>query len=74
VAATLPAEDRLTALTVEAVQEQIQTVASALSTDELSAMASELGLGGEGLEAMLRDPAFAGLVAEELARAEAVDR
>jgi hypothetical protein len=56
-----------------AVEEQIQTVVAALSSDELSAVASELGLSPQEVEAMMQDAEFASLVAEELAQPEPVD-
>ena len=38
---------------------------SELSTDELDTIASELGLSPEEVEALVREPDFAALVAEE---------
>jgi hypothetical protein len=55
-----PAEDRL-----GEVDQQIQTVMSELSADELATIAGDLGLTPEEVEAMIQEPDFAALVAEE---------
>ena len=47
------------------VDQQIQAVMSDLPADELAAIASELGLSPEEVEAMVQEPDFAALVAEE---------
>ena len=49
------------------VEEQIQTVISELSADELAAIASDLGLSPDEVEAMVKEPDFAALVADEQA-------
>jgi hypothetical protein len=49
------------------VDAQIQTVMSELSTEELSVMARDLGLSMEEVEAIVRQPDFARLVAEQQA-------
>ena len=50
---------------LDQVDQQIQTVMAELSTDELDSIASELGLSPEEVEALVREPDFAALVAEE---------
>jgi hypothetical protein len=52
------------------VSEQIQSVMSDLSADELSSIARDLGLTAAEVEAMVKDPDFAGMVAEEQAQLE----
>jgi hypothetical protein len=41
---------------------------SELSADEMSAMARELGLSRKEIEALLHEPDFAGMVADEQAK------
>jgi len=53
---------------VQAVSEQIQSVMSDLSADELSSIARDLGLTAQEVEAMVNDPEFASMVAEEQAQ------
>jgi hypothetical protein len=55
-----------------AMVDQIQQEVSALSTNELSAMAREVDLSPEEVEEMMADPDFARLVAEERARLDRV--
>jgi hypothetical protein len=50
------------------VDQQIQAVMSELPADELAEIASELGLSPEEVEAMVQEPDFAALVAEEQAQ------
>jgi hypothetical protein len=47
------------------LDEQIKTVVSALSAAEISAIADELGLSSEEVEAMIQEDDFAHLVADE---------
>jgi hypothetical protein len=50
---------------LDRMDQQIQTVMSELSADELATIASDLGLTPEEVEAMIQEPDFAALVAEE---------
>ena len=62
------ADSELTEEQVEEVQEEIQTVMSELSVDNLSEIAEELGISPDEVSEMMRDPEFARMVAEERAR------
>jgi hypothetical protein len=55
------------------VDEQIQRAMSALPAEELSAMARELGLSPQEVEAMMQEPDFADLVAAEQGRLDPVN-
>ncbi len=52
---------------LQQISEQVQSVMSELSPDELSAIAGDLGLTAEEVESMVQDPSFASMVAEEQA-------
>ncbi len=53
---------------LEQISEQVQTVMAELSAEELSSIAGDLGLTAEQVEAMVKDPDFAEMVAEEQAQ------
>jgi predicted xylose isomerase-like sugar epimerase len=50
---------------VERLDDAVQAVVSGLSDEQISQLADELGLSIEGVEAILRDPAFAGVLKAE---------
>ena len=52
---------------LQQISGEIQDVMSELSADEIAAIAGDLGLTAEEVEAMVREPDFAGMVAEEQA-------
>ena len=52
----------------ERLNESVKTVMSDLSTNGLSALAGELGVSPEELEAVVHDPDFERLVADEAAK------
>ncbi len=49
------------------VDQQVQAIMAELSADDLAAIATDLGLSPEEVEAMVQEPDFAALVAEEQA-------
>jgi hypothetical protein len=57
-----------TAAAAPATVEEVQAAVSALSPDEVTGLADDLGMDGDELNALLADPAFQALVAEEGAK------